>query len=74
MKDSLPLTSTLKFAALCLAIGCGDSESKKAEKEGGEPGCELPTAEAGRALNAPIGSSITLNGNGSTWCEDYAAY
>ena len=74
MKDSLPLTSTLKFAALCLAIGCGDSESKEAEKDEDTPACDLPIAEAGRALNAPIGSSITLNGNGSSWCEDYAPF
>jgi len=71
MIDANLPTSRLIVATLLFAGGCGGSESKV---ESTEPSCSLPIAEAGSSLNAPVGASITLNGNGSEWCEDFGAH
>ena len=71
MTDAQTAPSTFAIGALCVALGCGGSDAKIAEV-GAD--CSLPTAEAGPSLSAPIGAKITLNGNGSTWCDDFAAH
>jgi hypothetical protein len=71
MMDSRTFKHLTILGAVALAVGCGGEEQKITD---GADDCAVPMAEAGKSQIFPLGTSVTVNGGNSTWCDSYKAY